>query len=66
MFLLRARSTGEEAVAAAQAAALESTDMLFGSYRSQGLLIARGYPILKMMGQVYSNALDPLRAGRCR
>jgi 2-oxoisovalerate dehydrogenase E1 component alpha subunit len=54
------RSTGEEAVAAAQAAALESADMLFGSYRSQGLLIARGYPILKMMGQVYSNALDPL------
>ncbi|GFE86500.1 thiamine pyrophosphate-dependent enzyme [Steroidobacter agaridevorans] len=54
------RSTGEEAVAVAQAAALESTDMLFGSYRSQGLLIARGYPLLKMMGQVYSNALDPL------
>ncbi|WP_129648175.1 thiamine pyrophosphate-dependent enzyme [Peristeroidobacter agariperforans] len=54
------KSTGEEAVAAAQAAALESTDMLFGSYRSQGLLIARGYPLLKMMGQVYSNALDPL------
>jgi 2-oxoisovalerate dehydrogenase E1 component alpha subunit len=54
------RSTGEEAVSAAQAAALEASDMLFGSYRSQGLLIARGYPILKMMGQVYSNALDPL------
>lgn len=54
------RSLGEEAVSAAQAAALESSDMLFGSYRSQGLLIARGYPILKMMGQVYSNALDPL------
>lgn len=54
------RSTGEEAVSAAQAAALESSDMLFGSYRSQGLLIARGYPILKMMGQVYSNVLDPL------
>lgn len=54
------RSTGEEAVSAAQAAALEASDMLFGSYRSQGLLIARGYPILKMMGQVYSNVLDPL------
>ncbi|HWK49184.1 MAG TPA: thiamine pyrophosphate-dependent enzyme, partial [Steroidobacter sp.] len=54
------RSTGEEAVAAAQAAALDDTDMMFGSYRSQGLLIARGYPVIKMMGQVYSNVLDPL------
>ncbi|WP_129782265.1 thiamine pyrophosphate-dependent enzyme [Peristeroidobacter soli] len=54
------RSTGEEAVSAAQAAALDAADMLFGSYRSQGLLIARGYPIVKMMGQVYSNLLDPL------
>lgn len=55
-----ARSTGEEAVTAAQAAALESDDMCFPSYRQQGLLIARGYPIIKMMGQVYSNVLDPL------
>lgn len=54
------KSTGEEAVSAAQAAALEFTDMCFPSYRQQGLLIARGYPILKMMGQVYSNTLDPL------
>jgi 2-oxoisovalerate dehydrogenase E1 component alpha subunit len=54
------KCTGEEAIAAAQALALESTDMCFPSYRQQGLLIARGYPILKMMGQVYSNALDPL------
>jgi 2-oxoisovalerate dehydrogenase E1 component alpha subunit len=54
------RSTGEEAVSAAQAAALESSDMCFPSYRQQGLLIARGYPILKMMAQVYSNQLDPL------
>jgi len=55
------KCTGEEAIAAAQAAALESTDMCFPSYRQQGLLIARGYPILKMMGQVYSNTLDPLQ-----
>jgi 2-oxoisovalerate dehydrogenase E1 component alpha subunit len=54
------RSTGEEAVTAAQAAALDSDDMCFPSYRQQGLLIARGYPILKMMAQVYSNRLDPL------
>jgi 2-oxoisovalerate dehydrogenase E1 component alpha subunit len=55
------KCTGEEAIAVAQAFALESKDMLFASYRQQGLLIARGYPILKMMGQVYSNALDPLK-----
>jgi 2-oxoisovalerate dehydrogenase E1 component alpha subunit len=54
------KCTGEEAITAAQAAALEFTDMCFPSYRQQGLLIARGYPILKMMGQVYSNTLDPL------
>ena len=54
------KSTGEEAVSAAQAAALEPGDMCFPSYRQQGLLIARGYPILRMMGQVYSNTLDPL------
>ena len=54
------KCTGEEAVTAAQAAALEATDMCFPSYRQQGLLIARGYPIIKMMGQVYSNTLDPL------
>ncbi|HEY0942228.1 MAG TPA: thiamine pyrophosphate-dependent enzyme [Steroidobacter sp.] len=54
------KSLGEEAISAAQAAALDSGDMLFPSYRQQGLLIARGYPILKMMGQLYSNLLDPL------
>lgn len=54
------KCTGEEAVAAAQALALQDGDMFFASYRQQGLLIARNYPILKMMGQVYSNTLDPL------
>lgn len=54
------KCTGEEAIAAAASLALEATDMCFPSYRQQGLLIARNYPILKMMGQVYSNALDPL------
>ncbi len=54
------KCTGEEAVAVAQALALDGADMCFPSYRQQGLLIARNYPILKMMGQIYSNALDPL------
>jgi 2-oxoisovalerate dehydrogenase E1 component alpha subunit len=54
-------STGEEAVAVAQAMALKPDDMLFATYRQQGLLIARGYPLLDMMCQVYSNSRDPLK-----
>jgi 2-oxoisovalerate dehydrogenase E1 component alpha subunit len=54
------KCTGEEAIAIAQAYALGPEVMCFPSYRQQGLLIARDYPMLKMMGQLYSNALDPL------
>ncbi|MFZ2006366.1 MAG: thiamine pyrophosphate-dependent enzyme [Stellaceae bacterium] len=54
-------STGEEAVSVAQAMALRPDDMLFATYRQQGLLIARGYPILDLMCQVYSNSHDPLK-----
>ena len=52
---------GEEAVAVAQAAALDRADMCFPTYRQQGLLIARGYPLFDMMCQIYSNAADPLK-----
>ena len=55
------KCTGEEAIAVAQAYALDRNDMCFPSYRQQGLLIARGYPIVEMMNQVYSNAKDPIR-----
>lgn len=55
------RCTGEEAIAAAQAMALEREDMCFPTYRQQGLLIARGYPLVEMMCQIYSNARDPLK-----
>jgi 2-oxoisovalerate dehydrogenase E1 component alpha subunit len=55
------KSTGEEAVSIAAAAALERDDMCFPSYRQQGLLIARGYPLLDMMCQIYSNVRDPLK-----
>jgi 2-oxoisovalerate dehydrogenase E1 component alpha subunit len=55
------KSTGEEAVAVAQAAALDRNDMCFPSYRQQGLLIARGYPLVDMMNQIYSNAKDPIK-----
>ena len=52
------KSTGEEAVSIAAAAALKKDDMLFPSYRQQGLLIARGCPLVKMMSQCLSNTND--------
>src|SRR6185312_3528278 len=55
------KSTGEEAVPVAQAFALDRNDMCFPSYRQQGLLIARGYPLVDMMNQIYSNAQDPVK-----
>ena len=55
------KCTGEEAVAVAQTFAIDERDMCFPSYRQQGILIARGYPLLDMMCQVYSNVRDPLK-----
>ena len=55
------KCTGEEAVACAQALALTAEDMGFPTYRQQGLLIARGYPLVDMMNQIYSNAKDPIK-----
>ncbi|MFN0193629.1 MAG: thiamine pyrophosphate-dependent enzyme [Aestuariivirga sp.] len=55
------KCTGEEAVAVAQAMALRPDDMCFPTYRQQGLLIARNWPITDMMCQVYLNAKDRLK-----
>jgi 2-oxoisovalerate dehydrogenase E1 component alpha subunit len=55
------KSTGEEAVAVAAAHALDREDMCFPTYRQQGLLMARDYPLKLMMCQVYSNRGDPLK-----
>jgi 2-oxoisovalerate dehydrogenase E1 component alpha subunit len=54
------KSLGEEAVSVAAAHALDAEDMAFPSYRQQGLLIARGCPLVDMMNQIYSNAGDKL------
>jgi 2-oxoisovalerate dehydrogenase E1 component subunit alpha len=54
------KCTGEEAIAVAAAAALDRDDMHFPTYRQQGLLIARGYPLTEMMNQIYSNRGDKL------
>lgn len=55
------KCTGEEAVAVAQAMALEPTDMLFPSYRQQGLLFVRKRPVVDMMCHCISNAKDNLK-----
>jgi 2-oxoisovalerate dehydrogenase E1 component alpha subunit len=55
------KCTGEEAVAVAAAQALDADDMCFPSYRQQGLLIARGCPLVDMMNQIYSNTGDKLQ-----
>ena len=55
------KCTGEEAVAVAQTLALDDGDMCFPTYRQQGALISRGYPLVQMMNQIYSNARDPMQ-----
>jgi 2-oxoisovalerate dehydrogenase E1 component alpha subunit len=55
------KCTGEEAIACAQGLVLRREDMGFPTYRQQGLLIARGYPLVEMMHQIYSNAADPIK-----
>jgi len=55
------KSTGEEAVAVAQAMAMRRDDMCFPTYRQQGILIARDWPLLDMMCQVFANSKDRLK-----
>ncbi len=55
------KCTGEEATSVASAYALACDDMVFPSYRQQGILIARGYPLVEMVNQIYSNRADKLK-----
>jgi len=55
------KCTGEEAIAIAAQTALDREDMHFPTYRQQGLLISRGYPLVDMMNQIYSNKGDKLQ-----
>jgi 2-oxoisovalerate dehydrogenase E1 component alpha subunit len=55
------KSTGEEAVSVAMAMALQPGDMLFPSYRNQGLFIVRGLSIVDLMCQCLSNTRDMCR-----
>jgi len=52
------RSLGEEAVSVAQCMALRPGDMLFPSYRNQGVYITRGIALVDLMCQLLSNTRD--------
>ncbi len=54
------RCTGEEAIAVGHALELQTDDMFFPTYRQQGWLIARRWPLVEMMCQVFSNEKDRL------
>lgn len=54
------KSTGEEATSVASTMAIDRNDMCFPSYRQQGILITREYPMIQMMNQIYSNRGDHL------
>lgn len=54
------KSTGEEAVSVGHALALQDSDMIFPTYRQQGILIHRGASMKEMMCQCLSNSGDPL------
>ena len=55
------KCTGEEATSVVATHALDSDDMIFPSYRQQGCLIARGYPLVDMVNQIFSNKADKLK-----
>jgi len=55
------KSLGEEAVSIGAAFALDEGDMLFPSYRQQGLLVARGWDLVDMMNQIFSNRADRMK-----
>jgi 2-oxoisovalerate dehydrogenase E1 component alpha subunit len=55
------KCTGEEAASVASTFAIAADDMVFPSYRQQGVLIARNYPLVEMINQIYSNKADKLK-----
>lgn len=55
------KSTGEEAISVALSLALRPGDMCFPTYRMVGWLLARDYPLLALVNQIFSNAQDPLQ-----
>ena len=54
------KSTGEEAIPVAQSLLLGAGDMCFPTYRVLGWLMARDYPLIDLVNQIFSNEKDPL------
>ncbi|ABQ67149.1 3-methyl-2-oxobutanoate dehydrogenase (2-methylpropanoyl-transferring) subunit alpha [Rhizorhabdus wittichii] len=55
------KSLGEEAIGVAQSLALGERDMSFPTYRMLGWLMARDYPLIHLVNEIFSNAEDPLK-----
>ena len=55
------KSTGEEAIGAAQSMVLGPRDMCFPTYRVLSWLMARNYPLTELVNQIFSNKRDPLK-----
>lgn len=55
------KSRGEEALGVIPSLALRRDDMCFPTYRLVGWLLARGYPIIDLVNQIFSNEHDPLK-----
>jgi 2-oxoisovalerate dehydrogenase E1 component alpha subunit len=55
------KSTGEEALGAAPSMVLGRDDMCFPTYRVVSYLMARNYPLIDLVNQIFSNAADPLK-----
>jgi 2-oxoisovalerate dehydrogenase E1 component alpha subunit len=55
------KSSGEEAIGASQSLMLDRNDMCFPTYRMVSWLMARGYPLIDLVNQIFSNAKDPLK-----
>ena len=55
------QALGEEAISVAHTMALDRGDMCFPTYRQQGILLTRDYPMVDMMCQLFSNEGDPLK-----
>ncbi|MGD9809940.1 MAG: thiamine pyrophosphate-dependent enzyme [Sphingobium sp.] len=55
------KSTGEEAIGAAQSLATGADDMSFPTYRMVSWLMARDYPLIDLVNNIFSNERDPLK-----
>lgn len=55
------KSRGEEALSVIPSVFLRPDDMCFPTYRMVGWLLARDYPLDKLVNQIFSNEKDPLQ-----